>query len=220
MDVTLTPEQEKKLQKAAAINDMQMLMAKYVELMSKMDAAGVFELFDKKNPDASIELAEMGGYDGPDHVKAFLDAYDKYMQDPSDKRGYMDLQTICNPYIKVSADGKKAVGTWSLFAPSSRWAMPYPCDTLKLSAFWHCGKYYVDFVNTDGGWKILKLQMISFLRSEFKTGWMTQADCSQMPVLPGMKPDRESSYYNVYNADYSCASGGIEWGPYLPDEEL
>ena len=40
---------------------------------------------------------------------------------------------------------------------------------------------------------------------------------NNMPVLPGMKPDRAPDYTNVYNADYGCASGGIEWGPYVPE---
>lgn len=44
-----------------------------------------------------------------------------------------------------------------------------------------------------------------------------QPDCVHMPVLPGMKPDRAPDYTNVYNADYGCASGGIEWGPYVPE---
>ena len=109
------------------------------------------------------------------------------------------------------------MGTWALLAPSAKWAMPYPCDQEKLTAFWGCGKYYVHFIKTEKGWKIQKLQLIWYLRSPFELGWMKQPDCVHMPVLPGMKPDRAPDYTNVYNADYGCASGGIEWGPYVPE---
>ena len=183
-----------------------------------MDVSRVYEdQFAVGDPEVSIELAESGGYDGPEHVQAFLNAYDAYLSYPKDKRGWMELQNICNPTVIRSEDGQRAVGTWALLAPSAKWAMPYPCDQEKLTAFWGCGKYYVHFIKTEKGWKIQKLQLIWYLRSPFELGWMKQPDCVHMPVLPGMKPDRAPDYTNVYNADYGCASGGIEWGPYVPE---
>lgn len=217
-EYVFTEQELERLRRASDITEIQMLMAKYVELMSRMHAADTFELFDKENPEVSIELAESGGYDGPQHVKEFLDAYDAYLRDPSDKRGWMELQTLCNPTVMVKKDHSRAVGYWTIVAPSCKWAMPYPCDQEKLTAHWGCGKYYCEFIHTSEGWKLLKLRLVWFLRSPFEYGWMRQADCVHMPPLQGLRPDREPDYQNVYNADYSCASGGIEWGPYLPDE--
>lgn len=216
-DVIFTEKQLKRLRRASDITEIQMLMAKFVECLSKMRPADAFALF-AKDKSCSIEIAESGRYDGSDHVKKFLDAYDAYMADPSDKRGWMELQNICNPCVLVSDDNTKAQGYWTILAPSAKWAMPYPCDQEKLTAHWGCGKYVCDFVKEDGAWKILNLRLVWFLRSEFVMGWCKQPDCVHMPAFPGLKPDREPDYYNVYNADYGCASGGIEWGPYLTEK--
>lgn len=218
MNIELTDKQLERLRRAADITEIQMLMAKYVACMSKMRAADAFGLFAQKSPHVSIELAECGGYDGPEHVKAFLEAYDAYLSDPNDKRGWMELQVICNPTVKVSSDHTRAMGYWTILAPSSKWAMPYPCDQERLTAHWGCGKYVVEFIREDGSWRILKLQLVWFLRSPFEYGWMKQADCVHMPVFQTVHPDRPPDYFNVYHADYGCASGGIEWGPYLPEQ--
>lgn len=207
-----------RLRRASDITEIEMLMAKFVELLSKMRPADTFELFDKENSEISIEIAESGGYDGPAQVKKFLDAYDAYMSDPSDKRGWMELQSICNPTVMVNEAHSSALGYWTIIAPCAKWAVPYPCDQEKLTAHWSCGKYFCEFINTDSGWKIKTLKLVWFLRSPFEYGWMRQADCWHMPPMLGLKPNREPDYYNVYNADYGCASGGIEWGPYLPKE--
>lgn len=219
MEINITEKQLKRLQQAADITEIQMLMANYVKYMSKMDAVGAYEKnFATNDPEVSIELAESGRYIGPEHTKSFMEAYDRYLQDPSDKRGWMELEHLCNPTVIISQDGKRAQGYWTILAPSSKWAMPNPCDQERLTAYWGCGKYFVIFVRTNTGWKIQQLKMVMFLRSPFEFGWMKQADCIHMPVLPDITPDEEPDYYNVYNADYSCASGGIEWGPYLSED--
>lgn len=219
MKVEVTQQQLRRLRRASDITEMQMLMARYVELMSKMDAASIFDqLFAVDSPEVSIELAEAGGYDGPEHVRAFLQAYDAYLASPGDKRGWMELQHLCNPTVLVKEDRSRAIGYWTILAPSAQWAMPFPCNQEQLTAYWGCGRYLVEFLPTDKGWKILKLKLVWYLRSPFELGWMKQPDCVHMPALTGVTPDRAPDYYNVFSPDYGCASGGIEWGPYLPDE--
>lgn len=217
MDITLTEKQMKKLQNAADINAIQVVMAQYVSCLSKMDASGIFDkLFAQNDPDVRLEIEESGAYVGPEHVRAFLTKLDEYFADASDKRGWMDLEHLCTPYIVINRDGTKARATWSLFAPESKWAMPNPGSTRELTALWFCGKYYCEFVKTDDGWKIEKLQKIAFLRSPFLLGWRRQPDCRRFPVFAGITPDCPPRYY-TYNADYVCASGGKEWGPYIPE---
>ena len=74
MDVNVTPKQLERLRRASDITEIQMLIAKFVENMSKMDARANIHLFAEEK-DASIELAECGGYDGFDHVRSFLEKY-------------------------------------------------------------------------------------------------------------------------------------------------
>ena len=76
VDIQLTEKQLERLRRASDITEIQMLMAKYVEYMSKMRAADAYTLFAQNNENISIELAQSGGYDGSAHVKAFLDPYD------------------------------------------------------------------------------------------------------------------------------------------------
>lgn len=218
MEVTLTEKQVAKLRHAADIKDIQMLMAKFTRYMSQMDASKVFDnLFDTENPNVSIEMFDSGKFIGPEHVREYLDAYDKYLADPKDKRGYMELETLCTPYVITNDDGTKAMGTWSLLCPAAKMGAPLPGDEEKLVAHWVCGKYFCSFAKKDDGWKFVTLHKIAYLRSPFNIGWMSQPDCCFSPVLPGIQPDEEPTFF-TYNADYSCASGGIEWGPYMPEE--
>lgn len=113
MQVEITEKQLMRLRRAADITEIQNLMARLVEAFSRMDVSRVYEdLFAVGDPEVSIELAESGGYDGPEHVQAFLNAYDAYLSYPKDKRGWMELQNICNPTVIRSEDGQRAVGTW------------------------------------------------------------------------------------------------------------
>jgi len=216
-DYTFTPQELERLRRASDITEIQGIMANFVDCLSKMHPADAYKLFANVEG-SSIEIAECGEYDGPKHIKAFLEAYDAYMADASDKRGYMEFQNICNPCVVVKKDHSEAMGYWTIIAPSAKWAMPVPCDQEKLTAHWGCGKYICTFINTEKGWKIKNLKLVWFLRSPFIEGWVAQADCVHMPAFPGLTPDKEPDYYNVYNADYGCASGGIEWGPYIPDD--
>ena len=106
MQVEITEKQLMRLRRAADITEIQNLMARLVEAFSRMDVSRVYEdLFAVGDPEVSIELAESGGYDGPEHVQAFLNAYDAYLSYPKDKRGWMELQNICNPTVIRSEDG-------------------------------------------------------------------------------------------------------------------
>ena len=218
MEVEITEKQLQKLRRAANVREIQQLMATYVDYMSRMDAMGAYEAcYAKGTDDVSVEFFEGGEYRGEEHTKQFFEAYDAYLADPSDKRGWMELQMLCTPYIKLAPDGERAMGTWSLWCPSAKQATPYPGDTQKLTAIWVSGKYFCEFRKIDGVWKILKLRSIAYLRSPFEIGWCKQPDCTSFPVLPGITPDGPSRQY-LYNFDYGMGNGGIEWGPYMPED--
>lgn len=220
MEVEVTEQQLAKLQHATDITHIQMLMANYVDYMSRMDAWGAYkDLFVHDSDESSIEYYESGEYRGDAQVQAFMKAYDAYLADPSDKRGWMEHQLICTPFIKISTDdGQRALGTWSLFIPSAKLAMEFPEMDEKLTAIWQCGKYFCEFQKVDGKWKILKLRAIAYLRAPFHAGWNVQADCAPMPYLAGITPDGPSRSY-LYNFDYTMGNGGIEWAPYLPEND-
>lgn len=218
MEVEITDKQRRKLQRAADITSIQMLMARYVDRVSKMDVSKVFDdYFVQDSDEVSIEFYEGGEYRGAQHVRDYLAAYDGYLSDPSDKQGWMELQLLCTPYIKLAPDGERAIGTWSLFCPTARLATPYPCNRKQLTAIWVSGKYLCEFRKVDGVWKILKLRLVAYLRSPFENGWTRQADCCSVPVFPDVRPDGPSRSY-LYNFDYGMGNGGIEWGPYLPED--
>lgn len=219
MEVVLTPEQRKKLQHAADIRHIQMLVAHFVTAVSKMDVSDVFEtMYAQGENDVSIELCDSGKYIGPDQVRSFLAAYDGYLKKPDDKTGWMEAEHLCTPYVIIDPNGEKAMANWSVLSPCAKRAYPYPGDVEMLTAYWLCGKYHCSFKKVGQEWKFTNIHKIAYARSPFELGWMKQGDCDAMPALEGVMPDQEPTCYS-YNAHLISAKGGREWGPYLPDEK-
>lgn len=218
--MVLTERERKKLQNAADITNIQLLMARYVQYMDKMDAMGAFEaLFAVDHPAVTVEINECGGYIG-ENARAFMQRLDRYLKDPSDKRGWMDIQELTTPYVIISKDGQTARGQWSVFNPQAKMAMPYPCDVRKLTAMWSFTKYSCEFIRIDNEWKIWKLRLITYVRTPFDEGWNKQPDCYRMPAELYHAPDTPPRT-GIYNADCIYSGHGIyNWGPYLPDEEF
>lgn len=218
--VELTVNEMKKLQNAADITRVQMIMARYVEYISKFEALRAFEaLFAKNNPDVTVEINECGGYIGP-NARLFMERYDKYLKNPSDKRGWMDIQELNTPYVIISKDSTHARGQWGVFNPQSKPATEFPGNVRQLTAIWCFSKYLGKFLRIDNDWKILKLRQITYVRAPFDQGWNKQPDCYRMPAELYFEPDTPSRS-SIYNPDCIYSGHGIyNWGPYLPDEDF
>lgn len=219
MEVEVTLEQLKKLKKASDIMEIQMLMGRFISYLEQMDAVAIWEkLFVHNSEEVSVELGDYGGYKGREHVESFFKAYDAYLKNPTDKRGWMDFRNINTPYVVMGKDGTTAYGSWSCFAPQAKQAMPYPACVRTLTAIWNSSKYVCNFKLTDEGWKILNLREVVYIRSPYELGWVKQPDCIRGEPLDGMVPDYVSRSH-IYHPDALYSPTGLyNWGPFPPEE--
>lgn len=203
---------------AADINEIKMLMARYVTNVHRMDYMSNFEnLMANTHPEVRFEYMESGAYIGPEHVRAYMQALHDYMQSPQDKLGYMGLNHCMTPNIVINNNGDRAYGHWNILSPWSMPATPYPCDRRTLTAMWFTGKYENEFIKIDGEWKILKVHLIAYTRTPYELGWVRQADAMRIQPMHGITPDDPPRYY-TYHPDCMYSSANIyNWGPYLPE---
>lgn len=208
-----------RLNRAADIREIQQLMVRYLQYVAQMDPLSGYEkLFDTENAEVTVEINECGGYIGPENTRRFMEKYQAYMQDPADKRGWMEIMEINTPLVVFSNDKQRAKGQWSLFSPQARQAVEYPCDERKLTAIWCFGKFSCEFIRSKDAWKILKLRQLSFVRAPYDIGWNMQPECYNMPAEMFAGPDTPPRI-STYNTDAVYSGKGLfNWGPYVPDD--
>lgn len=154
--------------RSADNSEIQMLVGAAVSYRDKMDIQSIRDkIFAIDHPEVRIELGESGGYEGPEHVRAYLDFWAEFFTQPEDKRGWMDFQHLAEPLIVFSEDGDRARGMWPFFSPQAKHAMPHGADERMLTALWVCGKYDIEFIRINGRWKVLKLQQIFYMRTPY-----------------------------------------------------
>lgn len=213
----ISEKEAARISRAADIREIQQLMARYVQFISQMNPLGAYEtLFDLDNLNVGVEINECGGYIGPESTRRFMEKYQAYMRDPTDKRGWMDIQEINTPLVVFSKDRNLAKGQWSIFSPQAKLATAYPGSQRTLTAIWCFGKFHCDFIRTESGWKILKLRELTFVRAPFDIGWNAQAECYNMPAELYAHPDTPPRT-SIYNTDAVYSGHGLfNWGPYIP----
>lgn len=217
----ISTKELERFRKTAAINEISMMMGRYVTLMDQMDAMAIYEeLFAKDDPAVSVEYDVAGRYEGPEHVRMFMENMDKGLKDWRTKRGWLDFHDAATPQVVFSADGKRAQAMWTLLSPKAKQATPAPDFSAKrkLTAFWQAGKMHWELVLEDGCWKILHFHQITYFTSEYHTGWVRQQECYREAPFWALKPDKKARFY-VYHPDQVYVKGGVyNWGPYLPED--
>ena len=197
---------------------IQMLMGKLTQYFDQFDAQKIYrELLAADHPEVSVEFTECGVFEGPEKVRDYFAGIQRYLDDPADKRGWMAMQDLANPEIVVSADGKRALGSWDVLCPCAMQAADYPGTERKLTAFWFCGRYRNEFIFRGGKWKLLKLQLMSFFKSPLDQGWIRQPDCLRLWGNTGVEPTRPSRLW-FYHSDAMYSGEGLyTLGTHLPD---
>lgn len=203
----------------ADINEIQMLMAKYIMNIHKMDFKSSYDdLMANNHPEISFEYMESGEYKGPEKVKAYMYALDDTFRTPRDKKGYMGLQHINTPKIIINDEGNRARGNWTILSPWAMQAYPYPGDERKLTAMWFIGRYSCEFIKIDQKWKILKVHLVSYVRTPYDQGWVRQPDAMPIKPMPALRPDNPPRYYTYHPGCAYTHDNIFNWGPYLPKE--
>ena len=74
--MNIGPDELKRFQEAADINEIAMMLGRYVTLMDQFDAKSIYEeLFAKDDPEVSVEYDTCGTYRGPENTRAFMVDY-------------------------------------------------------------------------------------------------------------------------------------------------
>ena len=220
--MNIGPDELKRFQEAADINEIAMMLGRYVTLMDQFDAKSIYEeLFVKDDPEVSVEYDTCGTYRGPENTRAFMvDYFHKNLSTITrDKHGWLDFWDAGTPHIVVAEDGLTAQATWSLISPKAKQATLDPQFTAKrtLTAFWHAGKMCWTLKKIDGEWKILHLHLVTYFTSPYHSGWLKQQECCREAPFWSQAPDRRARFY-VYHPDQVYVKDGIyNWGPYISD---
>lgn len=190
-------ELEARITRASAFIEIMNLQSRFnYYLESNYTDRLVDELFAQKDPEVSCEICDSGVYKGLEHIRNYWSA----RHDIQAERGYMGTVMLKTPHVKVSEDGKSAVGTWHAFGANSLQAMPYPCDVEKLTATWFMGKYHNEYVLEDGRWRILSMKLIYHFFSPHEQGWIKQSDCYRVAPPPSVcRPDEPSRMCYMYH---------------------
>jgi len=195
------------------------VMAELVQSFDRFDAMNILQnLMASDHPEVSVEFMEEGLYEGPEKVKAYMLAIQDYLDDPSDKRGFMPLQNLATPHIVVSTSGQRARAQWDILNASAMQATPYPGDQTKLTALWICGRYDNEFIKVGGKWKLLKLHLVTYFKSPFEEGWLKDPDCLRFGACK-VEPTCPSNPNKIYHSDANYSGDGLHtYGPFLPEK--
>ncbi len=193
------------------------VMAEYVQYMDQFDAMKILnKCMASEHPEVSVEFMEEGYYEGPDKVREYMQYIQSYLDDPSDKRGWMGVQNLATPHIVVSTSGQRARAQWDILNANAMMATPYPADREKLTALWICGRYDNEFIKIEGEWKLLKIHLVTYFKTPFEEGWLKNPDCLRFGGCK-IEPTRPSNPNRIYHSDATYSGDGLHtYGPFLP----
>jgi hypothetical protein len=149
-----------------AVIEIQNLMGRYEYLHTAMQHRKIAELFAKKSPEVSAEMAGLGNWIGAEGIdKLFCGMFYLIEEDP---RGKMFMHTLTTPVIEVAGDGKTAKGIW--LSPGQETAPDR--KTGRFQAAWAWCSYECDFIKEDGRWKFLHFRLNPILYAPYEKSWV------------------------------------------------
>lgn len=212
-------ETMKRIQRAADIQEIEMLQSRYITLLDAFSMTDmVNKIFDKNNPELSFEMVEGGEYNG-EHTISFMAQCDAFMASPVSKHGWFGVIDLWTPNIVVSRDGQHAYGQFNAFAPHGMDVAVYPGNERKMTAYWFIGRYNNEYIKVDGVWKILKNRVIAFTRPPYDEGWIRQPEARRITHDYHSYPDKPSRVVTYHPDNVYSGDGAHTWGPFLPDED-
>ncbi|MFK0154715.1 nuclear transport factor 2 family protein [Streptomyces sp. NPDC090493] len=181
---TLTPDEERQLQRLEAIHAVQNLQARYDYLHFAHIHEDRLALFALDTPGVRIAM-DWGVYEERAGVERFFLQYQAKTHQPIP--GAMALHTLTSPLIEVADDLTTASAMW--ISPGAG-AGP-AANGRPANAGWLWVRYDTDFVQENGEWKIWHLGVSMLFASPFEKSWVDAELIPQRRQLPpGCEPDR------------------------------
>ena len=179
---------EKRLTREEDHRAISNLMGRYQYLMTGgQNDVIARELFAYDAPGAHCEYGPLGMFYGEKSVEFFDQVNRNLCGDHADRtnEGTLEIHEITTPVIEIADDGKTAKGMWL----STGVMMSKPDADGDGGFFWDVGKYAVDFIKTDAGWKIWHLHVCDMWRTPFGTDPVANAGTAESGVTQAMIDD-------------------------------
>lgn len=142
---------------------------RYLFAFSGFDTAGVLSCFAMDAEDVTVEFGN-GKYVGAEDVARFYRKREHFGR----QVGAMIHHTALTQSIEIAADGKTARA--AVASPGDR------CNMETETQVWDMGRYYVEFLRTDAGWKIWHLQWIVVAEADIDCGPLMQSSTEPREV--------------------------------------
>ena len=158
----------------------------YIGRMSEIPS-----LFAQETPGVSIEIEDSGVYEGIEGVTRFWNSVfsDKKFRNP----GHLALHMTVNPLIEINKAGNRAKGIWHSHGFASMGMGG------NLRQFLCLGKYDMEYVKEDGGWKILTFAYRITFMCPYEKGWVEEPVGGSIAGSPDNKPDKPTTYFMPYS---------------------
>ena len=167
-------ELEQKVERLNAVVEIQNLMGRYETLLvpQTMDRVAD-EVFASWMEDVSMEVSDRGVFVGIDAVRHLFSICMGPCNEPQingapDFRGALYLHHINTPMIEVAEDCKTAHAVWY----SSGVETPYDKTAECRMAKWCWGKYSVEFIRGDCGWRIWHMHWFRGFMNNYGKSWV------------------------------------------------
>ena len=154
------------------------------------------ELFAYWLSDARSEYGGLGVF-GPEKSVQFFDAMTELFTrgEPVCTPGLLEIHQITTPVIEVAGDNRTAKGMW--MSTGAIMMREDPEAEEGCSFTWDSGKYAVDFIRTEKGWRIWHLHVCDLWRADF----------SQDPVAGAAPLDRGTTQEMIDAWNAAAARG-------------
>lgn len=186
---------EERIQRLEDIHEIQNLFSRYEYFHTADMQEETVELYAKKTPGVSAEIANWGVYEGVEGIKRLFLGLHRQGGEKA-RIGGMHMHTLTTPVIEVAGDGKTAKAVWiSPGHESGRMGGE------KLQASWAWLRYGVDFVKEDGKWKIWHSHVYPIFMTPYDKSWVEVPPSTSRPwtVPDELKPDRPTTYLWEYS---------------------
>jgi len=194
---------EARIQRLEDIHEIQNLLGRYEYLHTADKQEETVELYAKKTPGVTAEVANWGVYEGIEGIKRLFLGLHR-MGGEKALIGSMHMHTLTTQVIEVAGDGKTAKGVW--ISPGHETGNN---PQGKPEAMWAWLKYGVDFVKEDGKWKIWHFHVYPIFMTPYEKSWVEAPPPDS--TLPGastlpeeLKPDRPTTYFWQYTTNVKC----------------
>jgi hypothetical protein len=154
---------ETQLARADAAREIQNLMGRYTVNFSPKYMHRAIDFYALDRQDVSVEIADRGVYVGAEALRRlFTGSF------AMSTKGNLLIHYLATPMIEVAQDGQSARGVWR--SPGIEAVVPP--DGGKPVPLWSFGTYAVDFVRTNGEWKILHLHWFRTIKCSYEKAWV------------------------------------------------